>query len=246
MKPFRKKGWEHYDKVQAILPNVTARGKHAFSPTSSIPNRGESSDDDEVMDETVVAGQVVDATTSAGGGGGHVDVESGERMDVDGVSAATSGASASKRKHSALEGGGGEASVSAAPSKSSRPSKKKTSAKPSSSSAIASSVSKKRPSKAVAEGITQAVALNGMQGSINRLTDIFEKSMSSSVPVHPQEAKEDLRNKALQLLQSRDEGLSEEEMVRVVNIFMRDRDVTGTYLALENDAVRRKWLVDLV
>ena len=32
MKCFRNSGWEYYDKVQAILPNSSARGSRAFSP----------------------------------------------------------------------------------------------------------------------------------------------------------------------------------------------------------------------
>ncbi|KAG1771391.1 hypothetical protein EV702DRAFT_1202000 [Suillus placidus] len=37
MHPFRTKGWEHYDKMQTIIPLGGARGQHAFHPGGAAP-----------------------------------------------------------------------------------------------------------------------------------------------------------------------------------------------------------------
>ena len=69
MKPFRNSGWPYYDKVQAILPNASARGSHAFSALGSIHDTMA----DEGIDET--ASRLGNVASGSGGGVGSMDVD---------------------------------------------------------------------------------------------------------------------------------------------------------------------------
>jgi hypothetical protein len=62
--------------------------------------------------------------------------------------------------------------------------------------------------------VLQTVALNNMQGTINRLTDAFEKSI-----VPPKEVAVGQRGDALQQLQEQDDSFTREEKIALVHIF---------------------------
>jgi hypothetical protein len=68
--------------------------------------------------------------------------------------------------------------------------------------------------------VTPAVAMVAMQSQINRLTDVFEKSMMT-----PEDGTSGQRSLALTWLQERDDGLSMNEKVRLISIFQKDADL---------------------
>jgi len=37
MAPFRNKGWQYFEKLDEIVPNMSARGSHAFSVMNTTP-----------------------------------------------------------------------------------------------------------------------------------------------------------------------------------------------------------------
>jgi hypothetical protein len=89
--------------------------------------------------------------------------------------------------------------------------------------------------------VSQVVALNNMQGTINRLTDVFKKSM-----VPPQEAAVGRRGDALQQLQERDDGFTREEKITLIHIFKKRPDYIDTHLALIKDDIRQGWMWSLL
>jgi hypothetical protein len=89
--------------------------------------------------------------------------------------------------------------------------------------------------------VSQVVALNNMQGTINRLTDVFEKSM-----VPPQEAAVGRRGDTLQQLQERDDGFGREEKITLIRIFEERPNHIDTYLALTKDDIRQGWMRSLL
>lgn len=95
-----------------------------------------------------------------------------------------------------------------------------------------------RAAASAASAVTQAIAYNGFQGSINRLTDVIEKSVVSTT----EDSAVFRRDKALRGLQDVQDGLSEAEKVKLVAIFMGNQAAAETYLALTDDNIRRGFL----
>jgi hypothetical protein len=89
--------------------------------------------------------------------------------------------------------------------------------------------------------ISNATVLHGMQGTMNRVTDIFEKSLSQ--PLDPQSA---VRTEALHFLQTREDNLSLDDTNKVVQLFMKDSIAAETYVALVNDNLRKRWLASML
>ncbi|KAF8220351.1 hypothetical protein L208DRAFT_1382695 [Tricholoma matsutake] len=89
----------------------------------------------------------------------------------------------------------------------------------------------------LANKITPATAIIGMQGSINQLTDIFEKSMAPGED--PAVAH---REKAMQFLQEVDDGLSVGDKVAMISIFMKQAAAVNTYLSLTDTEVQQAWI----
>jgi hypothetical protein len=81
-----------------------------------------------------------------------------------------------------------------------------------------------------------------MQGSINRLTDIFEKSMLG--PAEDPAAASRVR--AIELVQAQEDGLSTEEKVAMVMKFMKDTVMAETYMSLTDPEVRRYWVLGML
>jgi hypothetical protein len=233
-------GWEYYDRVQEIMPNATARGLHAFSPaTADVPALPK---DDEM-----------EADADNREDKGHDDHL---KMDVDKVDsslAELSSKAGMKRKLASIEGSSLQSSGSplnstkpSTPSlPSSRPSKK-TTAQASSSSAVTSSLSAAAAtisSTKRLQKITPAVAITGMQGTLNRLTDVFAESLIPKAVPTQQTVNTETRSKALHLLQTRDDGLSQQQKVEIVTIFMKNPDAMATYLDLEDETIRTGWML---
>lgn len=95
---------------------------------------------------------------------------------------------------------------------------------------------------AAASNVTQAVAYNGFQGSINCLTDIFEKLMTSTL----EDSGTSCRDKTLRFLQEVDGGLSSAEKVKLVSIFMDSQAVADTYLSLTDGDIHCGWLHSMI
>jgi hypothetical protein len=89
--------------------------------------------------------------------------------------------------------------------------------------------------------IVAASAVVGMQGLINRLTDVFERSMMQ--PEDPIVAR---RATALQILQENQDGLSVMEKVQVISVFMKNNAAVETYLSLTDSDVRHGWIASLL
>jgi hypothetical protein len=85
--------------------------------------------------------------------------------------------------------------------------------------------------------VTLATALTNMQGSINRLADVFEKSMVAPEPATR-------KDEAVKRLQEVEEHLSMDEQLKIIKQFGRDRSLGGTYLSLINEPLRKAWLCE--
>src|SRR5882762_8584120 len=248
MKPFRNKGWPYLKKFESILLQSGAKGKHVYAPASAVPTLPDTDSE------------------SITGGGKELAKQADEKsewelrntsisagMDVDGHASAIPSILVSKtstRKHgfSALSiDNESLASFATAPPLSppgpahtSEPPRKKWSARSSSvasSSQLASTVTNRSSRSANIGRITNAVALNSMQGSINRLTDAFEKSMTT-----PLDMVTSKQNEAFLLLQSRDDSLDRMQVTKIIDIFRADPSAVNAYIALSNDEIRRDWL----
>jgi hypothetical protein len=181
--------------------------------------------------------------------GGDGKIGDGNAMDVDEAQIPTPSVSSSKRKHSALlnilllSSEATSTTMSLAPSK---PASKKLSTGKGKQSAgksalnISSSSAQCKPSSKAAK-ITNTTVLHGMQGTMNQVTDIFEKSIMQ--PLNPQSA---VRGDALHYVQTREDDLSLNERTALVKIFMKDYVAAETYVALVNDDLRRSWLAAML
>jgi hypothetical protein len=95
-----------------------------------------------------------------------------------------------------------------------------------------------------AKGITQATVVVGMQGSINRLTDIFERSMvpPPQLPQPPPQQPWERKERALTLVQQRDDGFAVEDKVTLISIFEENPTTIDTYLGLTDKEIRQAWI----
>jgi hypothetical protein len=89
--------------------------------------------------------------------------------------------------------------------------------------------------------ISPATAVVGMQGSINRLTDIFEKSMAQG-----DDPGVECRSRALQLVQQIEDGLSVGDKVALIALFMKDNVAVETYLSLDDADVCQAWITTML
>jgi hypothetical protein len=152
-------------------------------------------------------------------------------MDVD---TAVGSSSIGKRKHSENI----DTAAASVAFDSISPPKKKLSSKGASSRIVSktSSASGGTSAKAAVK-ITPAVAILNMQGSINRLTDMMEKSLAAPDTASKQ------RSEAMDLLQTQNDGLTVEEQSEMISKFIADAATAGAYLSLRgNDELRRNWL----
>jgi len=82
-----------------------------------------------------------------------------------------------------------------------------------------------------------AVAINGLQGSINRLIDIVIKSMTT-----PEDFATTRRAQAVERVQDVDDGLSTMEKLELIRQFQENESAAGTYLSLINQPLRQAWI----
>jgi hypothetical protein len=240
VRPFRNSGWIHYEKLQAIMP-TRARGTHAFRPSVTTTPRPPSSDDIGVAEEaglgegdSVIDPPLTPTTSglSASKGEGSTTITE-DHMVVDSVvnPPLPLSLNASKRKFLSASDLDDISSIS-----SSDPSKKKRSENSKNSK-------HKTPiaSQRLAAQISQAVAVNNMQGTINCLADVFEKSMAT-----PEEGSVIHRDQAMQLVQEVEDELSAGEKAGLITHFMNNTIAADTYLSLKDPAIRKAWISSML
>lgn len=252
MKPFRSKGWKYLSKFELIIPIAGAKGKRAFAASTAASSSqmtvATESSDEEGEKEELLYGGVTPAAIGKASEGSTAD----NMMEIDSIDDGNatvrqnSSNSSGKRKLDHLLNDDSDArsyqsssatvppsSSSVTASESEPPAKKKSSH---SSSQSTSTTSVVKPSPKITK-ISNAVAMHGIQGTINRLTDIFERSVNA--PLDPRAAG---RSDALQLLQSRNDGLSVNERTKMVNLFAENHVMAEMYVGLVDDELRQSWL----
>jgi hypothetical protein len=80
-----------------------------------------------------------------------------------------------------------------------------------------------------------------MQGTVNQLTDVFEKSMAV-----PEEGSVMCRDQAMQLVQEVEDGLLTTEKVGLITHFMNNTVAADTYLSLKDSDVRKVWICNML
>ena len=125
---------------------------------------------------------------------------------------------------------------------SSHPSKKKKTASTRNSAGKVSSSGGGAASGSIAMKITPAVAIHGMQGTLNRLTDVMERNLG---PVGPPDLAMTQRTQALTLLQTRNDNLTIQEKLKMVHLFTSNIAIAESYLTLEDKELRQAWLQSL-
>jgi hypothetical protein len=86
--------------------------------------------------------------------------------------------------------------------------------------------------------ISSDLLVHNMQGSIKMLTSTVRDSMESD-PVTK------VRQTAVRLLQTRDDGLSADQKILLFHKFTNQHALTQTYLAIEDEQLRKVWLQEL-
>lgn len=89
--------------------------------------------------------------------------------------------------------------------------------------------------------ITPATAVVSMQGSINHLTNIFEKSMAQG-----DDPVVERRSRALQHVQQMEDGLSVNDKDALIGLFMKDNVAVETYLSLSDAEVHQAWIASML
>jgi hypothetical protein len=263
--PFRNTGWSHYDKMSAILPTTVVKGMHVYRPTAAVDSTnpggcmpstapstsagsrivaGDTAEEDGDCGDTMVGEMMTDA-----GAIGSSTLAGNTNMDVDKNNPFLPLLSI-KRTHSIMSlessnvGGSLPSDSGSTPATSfTRVKKKQMSAGCSDVGGSDAGGSNTRRSdarglgKLKAEKVSQAAAVMGMQGSINRLTDAFEKSLSrADDPVAERQGQ------AIDLVQEREDELSIGNIVRMVSLFTDRPETATTYLKLSSLPVRAEWL----
>ena len=76
---------------------------------------------------------------------------------------------------------------------------------------------------------------------MNRVTDIFEKSVSQTTDPHLA-----TRDEALDFLQTREDGLGLDDKKKLVKMFMKNVIVAQTYNRLVNEDLRQSWVEEML
>jgi hypothetical protein len=131
--------------------------------------------------------------------------------------------------------------MSLEPSVSSISAKRKFSALEASLSGTPSVVSAGKKQRSVIPG---AVALNGIKESL----DMFNKTIERGLVVQPHERVRDRdtsperRQKAMACLQEKETHLDDERLIALIDLFKSDTAEADTYLSLQRETLRKKWL----
>ena len=88
-----------------------------------------------------------------------------------------------------------------------------------------------------------ASAIIGMQGSINWLTDIFERSMTSHLAKDPATTSQ---SHVMALVQEYDNDLTVDEKIALISYFAKDIVAANTYISLTDHEVRKGWVCTIL
>ena len=232
MRPFHNAGWRYLETFKSIIPVSGAKGRHVFVPTLATAPLTQFDEDEEAELGSTARG------TSSVNGGSSTMVGHGADMDIDRRDDFTT--PFSKRKHTSFDDAdsftsGSPGLPNTASSLSLQPARKKTSLTSGSQSASKrSSKSGARTTSKLSTQASTAVTIHDMQDTLNRITDIFEKSTQD-----PSSTKLD---KAIRRLQSTNDGLTIDEKLSMINQFIMKPSVASAYLAITDDALRVNWL----
>jgi hypothetical protein len=249
MKPFRNKGWNHYNLMQEILFSTAARGSHAYRPALAPATTPDESDDGKLStievtpnttqafsstsmaaaNEIIASGLEVTIANDTG-----VPTESPILMDIDRHPAPTT---SGKRTHSIMSFSDSQQSLPETNMTSSGINSDPVQKKRSLASQCSRDSQKNTRSKPPTGKVTQAAAMVGMQSQISRLTDVFERSMTT-----PEDGIAAKCSLAISHLQQVDDGLSTGEKVKLIHKFQKDPSLAQTYLDLVDDVLRQAWL----
>lgn len=239
--------------MQVIIPGNRARGAFAYRATTA-PHPA-------VTDQAAAAGSTsmappsLPATTQSGPETTSNSSAIGGHMDIDNPLSHHS--SSNKRSFASFamtSESGSVLEVAAHPSAAS------ASDDPAAKRMKAPTVAGKKSAgrAATVKALNQATAVVGMQGSINRLTDIFEQSQHSltqtltqqalqkAVPQTPEDRALERKDRALQLLQDRDDGFDLAQKVTLISIFGENPTTIDTYLGLTDSEIRQAWISRLI
>jgi len=86
--------------------------------------------------------------------------------------------------------------------------------------------------------ISLAVAVSGLQASVNRLLDVFERFMATTLD----DGTTARRLQVVQLVHEMDDGLSAMEKEDLIKQFMEKPVMADTYLLLRGPDLRRAWI----
>ena len=89
--------------------------------------------------------------------------------------------------------------------------------------------------------VTPATAVVGMQGSINRLTNIFERNMTRNMAEDPVTAS---HNRTIGLVQEQEDGLTTDQKIVLISCFMGDIVAANTYISLVD--ARQGWILTML
>jgi hypothetical protein len=260
LKPFRNKGWPYHNKFQIMYPTVGARGSSAYHASIAQSSRQSVGDSVTVPAATEAVFQqstanqenttAITPITEPGTPGTPVDDTESDYMEIT-PPPASSTITTNKRKIDTIiresitrasqdYGSQSQNSLVTVASDHSHPSKRsqlslpETLPRPSSDSRLQNHAPKKILK------VTPATAVIGMQGSINRLTDVIQNQMV--MPQSSEDRQELRKEQALRMLQELDDGLTLDEKTEMVVLFQDDAHATSTFVKLTDDTLRRSWL----
>jgi hypothetical protein len=113
---------------------------------------------------------------------------------------------------------------------------------------ITSSTASERHSQRVTTEPSLAIALFGLQASLDRLIDVVAEAVKSmnQCQTAPQDPAVTRMAQALKLLQERDDGLSVEEQINMIALFVKIPAAVDAYLAIEEDGLRQAWTENML
>ncbi|KAG2122177.1 hypothetical protein BD769DRAFT_1389807 [Suillus cothurnatus] len=262
MRPFRNKGWPHYDNMQTILGEHSgARGRHAFHPATAAPAPVDVDGIDGGLDALDID---IDVDPSGGSTSGVThpsdvpDMRSDLMMPPSTLLHQTSATTTSSQSSKRLRTNTLPDSSSGSAPTSSFPSTPQSSSLPLSSTLVQSS-QLPAPKRArvsthgstqtgissaskLAAKITPAAAVMNMQGSINRLTDILARNIIVPPESAPVVAIPSMISRGLEIMRGVDGDLPVDQRARLLQIFSRagGENNLAVYVALENDLEMRR------
>ncbi|KAG1869433.1 hypothetical protein DFJ58DRAFT_855793 [Suillus subalutaceus] len=245
MRPFRNKGWARYDNMQLIIgDNSGARGRHALHPATAPPPSVNTADDvPDVFDGGL---GLLDMDVDTAGAAAPSDVPDMSPDLMMPLSAQLHGTSATS------QAAGSQSSKRMRTDTFVDSSSQRTGAPPVSNNPVPLSSTAAK----IAAKITPAVAVMNMQGSINRLTDVIEKTIATPPPLPPPVPQvvvptvPNIISRGLEIMRSKDgDFLSVGQRASLLRIFSLagGDNKLAIYVGLEDDyETRRAFILELL